>query len=47
MMFLTERLFAVAQALDASMLQLVEDLFLRLRWLPWKPYELVEVIGLQ
>lgn len=46
MTFLTERLFAVAQALDASMLQLVEDLFLRLRWLPRRSDQLVEVIGL-
>lgn len=46
MMFLTERLFAVAQALDASILQLVEDPFLLLRWLSWNSDQLVGVIGL-
>lgn len=45
-MFLTERLFAVAQALDASILQLAEDPFLLLWWLSWNSDQLVGVIGL-
>jgi hypothetical protein len=45
-MFLTERLFAVAQALDASMLQLVEDPYLLLRWSSRNFDQVMKLIGL-